>query len=117
VDQSALRREVAPQENLAPDSPSKIGPVGILGLQKRTEALTGDPVMRLRFGNMMKKTARSFPVSHEFPFNPTQQIARLLYCQPSRRDDQADSKGQPGQAWLTWSTFVLGWPYEGRSDK
>ncbi len=67
---SALRREVAPQESLAPDSPCKVGPFGLLSLKKRTEALTGAPVMRLLIGETMSKTARSFPVSHKFPFSP-----------------------------------------------
>jgi hypothetical protein len=82
VDQSALRREVAPQETLAPDNRCEVGPFGILSLQKRTEARTGDQVMLLLIGNMMKKTARSFPVSHELPFSPTPQIAHLLHRQP-----------------------------------
>jgi hypothetical protein len=43
----ALRREIAPQENLAPDSPYEIGPFGILSLKKRAEVLTGDQVARL----------------------------------------------------------------------
>jgi len=43
----ALRREIAPQENLAPDSPYEVGPFGILSLKKRTEALTADQVQRL----------------------------------------------------------------------
>jgi hypothetical protein len=43
----ALRREIAPQENIAPDSPYEVGPFGILSLKKRAEALTGDKVMRL----------------------------------------------------------------------
>ena len=43
----ALRREIAPQENLAPDSLHEVGPFGILSLMKRAEALTGDKVMRL----------------------------------------------------------------------
>jgi hypothetical protein len=43
----ALRREIAPQENLAPDSLYEVGPFGILSLMKRAEALTGDKVMRL----------------------------------------------------------------------
>jgi hypothetical protein len=43
----ALRREIAPQENLAPDSPYEVGPFGILSLKKRAEALTADQVQRL----------------------------------------------------------------------
>ena len=38
----ALRREIAPREKLAPDSPYEVGPFGILSLKKRTQALTGD---------------------------------------------------------------------------
>ena len=38
----ALRREIAPQEYLAPDSPYEVGPFGILSLKKRSEALTAD---------------------------------------------------------------------------
>ena len=55
---SALRWEVATQENLAPDSCCKVGWVGILSLQKLTEAPTGDPVMRELTGNRMRKTSR-----------------------------------------------------------
>jgi hypothetical protein len=83
VDQSALRREVAPQKNLAPDNRCEVGPFGILSLQKRTEARTGDQIMLLLIGNMMK-TARSFPVSHEFPFSPTRRSR--AYCIASQVD-------------------------------
>jgi hypothetical protein len=38
---SVLRREVAPQENLAPAKPCEVGPSGSLSSKKRTEALTG----------------------------------------------------------------------------
>jgi len=43
----ALRREIAPKENLSPDSPYEVGPFGILSLKKRTEVLTTDEVQRL----------------------------------------------------------------------
>jgi hypothetical protein len=43
----ALRREIAPQENLAPDSPYEVGPFGILSLKKRAEGLTSDQITRL----------------------------------------------------------------------
>lgn len=43
----ALRREIAPQEDLAPDSPYEVGPFGILSLKKRAEGLTRDQITRL----------------------------------------------------------------------
>jgi hypothetical protein len=43
----ALRREIAPQENLAPDSPYEVGPFGILSLKKRSEGLTAKQVKHL----------------------------------------------------------------------
>jgi hypothetical protein len=43
----ALRREIAPQENLPPGSPYEVGPFGILSLKKRAEALTCDQITRL----------------------------------------------------------------------
>jgi hypothetical protein len=43
----ALRREIAPQENLTPDSPYEVGPFGILSLKKRSEALGADQIQRL----------------------------------------------------------------------
>jgi hypothetical protein len=43
----ALRREIAPSETLAPDSPYELGPVGILSLKKRADRLTADQVQRL----------------------------------------------------------------------
>jgi hypothetical protein len=43
----ALRREIAPQENLAPDSPYEVGPFGILSLKKRTEGLTAQKIEHL----------------------------------------------------------------------
>ncbi len=43
----ALRREIAPQENLPPDSPYEVGPFGILSLKKRTEVQTADQVQHL----------------------------------------------------------------------
>ncbi len=43
----APRREIAPQENLAPDSPYEVGPFGILGLKKRTEGLTAKQIQHL----------------------------------------------------------------------
>ena len=36
----ALRREIAPLEKLAPDSPYEVGPFGILSLKKRAKGLT-----------------------------------------------------------------------------
>jgi hypothetical protein len=41
VVKSALRREVEPQETLAPDRPCEVGPSGSLSLKKGTGALTG----------------------------------------------------------------------------
>jgi hypothetical protein len=38
----ALRREIAPLENLAPDSPYEVGPFGILSLKKRPQGISGD---------------------------------------------------------------------------
>ena len=43
----ALRREIAPSEELAPDSPYELGPFGILSLKKRADRLTADQVQRL----------------------------------------------------------------------
>jgi len=43
----ALRREIAPQEILPPDSPYEVGPFGILSLKKRAEALTAGEVQSL----------------------------------------------------------------------
>ena len=39
----ALRREIAPWEQLAPDSPYATGPFGILSLKKRPQGISGDP--------------------------------------------------------------------------
>ena len=43
----ALRREIAPQEKLAPDSLYEMGPFGILSLKKRRHRLTPEQVQRL----------------------------------------------------------------------
>ncbi len=43
----SLRREIAPSEELAPDSPYELGPFGILSLKKRADRLTADQVQRL----------------------------------------------------------------------
>lgn len=43
----ALRREIAPQEKFASDSPCEVGPFRILSLKKRPEGLAADQVWRL----------------------------------------------------------------------
>ncbi len=43
----ALRREIAPQEKLAPDSPYEVGPFGILSLKKRTDGPTAEQIQHL----------------------------------------------------------------------
>jgi len=59
----ALRREIAPLETLAPDSPYEVGPFGILSLKKRSEALTTDQVQRLVDHQYEEEDARIISVS------------------------------------------------------
>ena len=59
----ALRREIAPQENLAPDSLYEVGPFGILSLKKRTEALTAEQVQHLVENQHAEEDARIMSIS------------------------------------------------------
>jgi hypothetical protein len=59
----ALRREIAPQENLAPDSPYEVGPFGILSLKKRTEGLTAEQVQHLVENQHAEEDARIISIS------------------------------------------------------
>lgn len=59
----ALPREIAPQENLAPDSPYEVGPFGILSLKKRSGVLTTDQVQRLVDRQYEEEDARIIFVS------------------------------------------------------
>ncbi len=59
----ALRREIAPQENLAPDSPYEVGPFGILSLKKRTEGLTTEQVQHLVDHQHDEEDARIISIS------------------------------------------------------
>lgn len=59
----ALRREIAPQENLAPDSPYEVGPFGILSLKKRTEGLTVEKVQHLIDHQYDEEDARIISIS------------------------------------------------------
>lgn len=59
----ALRREIAPQENLAPDSPYESGPFGILSLKKRTETLSAEQVQHLIDHQYDEEDARIISIS------------------------------------------------------
>jgi hypothetical protein len=59
----ALRREIAPQENLPPDSPYEVGPFGILSLKKRTEGLTTEQVQHLVDHQYDEEDARIISIS------------------------------------------------------
>lgn len=59
----ALRREIAPQENLSADSPYELGPFGILSLKKRTQTLTADQVQRLIHHQHDEEDARIIAIS------------------------------------------------------
>ena len=59
----ALRREIAPQENLAPDSLYEVGPFGILSLKKRTEGLTTEQVQHLVENQHAEEDARIISIS------------------------------------------------------
>lgn len=59
----ALRREIAPQEHLAPDSPYEVGPFGILSLKKRTEGLTVKKVQHLIDHQYDEEDARIISIS------------------------------------------------------
>ena len=59
----ALRREIAPQENLAPDSLYEVGPFGILSLKKRTEGLTTEQVQHHVENQHAEEDARIISIS------------------------------------------------------
>jgi diacylglycerol kinase family enzyme len=59
----ALRREITPQENLAPDSLYEVGPFGILSLKKRTEGLTAEQVQHLVENQHAEEDARIISIS------------------------------------------------------
>ena len=59
----ALRREIAPQENLAPDSPYEVGPFGILSLKKRNEGLTAEQIQHLIDHQYDEEDARIISIS------------------------------------------------------
>ena len=59
----ALRREIAPQENLPPDSPYEMGPFGILSLKKRPKAQTADQVQGLIDQQYEEEDARIISIS------------------------------------------------------
>jgi hypothetical protein len=59
----ALRREIAPQENLASDSIYEAGPFGILSLKKRTEGLTAEQVQHLVENQHAEEDARNISIS------------------------------------------------------
>ncbi len=59
----ALRREIAPQENLAPDSPYEVGPFGILSLKKRTEGLNAKQIQHIIDNQHDEEDSRIISVS------------------------------------------------------